>query len=75
MLNIVLNRAIMYVFTMFHLLEISIADPDPAARSELFGWIQNWDRHMDPDPIMGWEIKLSYKIVINLDPDLDLDPH
>ena len=29
MLNIVLNRAIMYVFTMFHLLEISIADPDP----------------------------------------------
>ena len=30
---------------------------------------------MDPDPIMGWEIKLSYKIVINLDPDLDLDPH
>ena len=29
MLNIVLNRAIMYVFTMFRLLETSIADPDP----------------------------------------------
>ena len=29
MLNIVLNRAIMYVYTMFHLLETSIADPDP----------------------------------------------
>ena len=32
MLNIVLNRAIMYIFTMFRLLETtqtSIADPDP----------------------------------------------